>query len=169
MIALRESLLRFIAASSGTNPTRCLDSLKSGGPAEHRQWLEMPHEACQPCGLDRFAVLNIALFPAAGTRLQERLRPWHWPRVRAPLWSPPHQWLWSRPRAKRRVWPPVRNPAGSGPLVSGPLRLPRRSAGGGLCRSPRIGALSLISCRRGSFRLYRSVFTICQYGNMGII
>ena len=83
--------------------------------AEHRQCPETPHEACQPCGLDRFAVLNIALFPAAGTRLQERLRPWHWPRVRAPLWSPPHQWLWSRLRAKRRVWPPVRNLAGSGP------------------------------------------------------
>jgi hypothetical protein len=35
--------------------------------AEHRQCPETPHEAYQPCGLDRFAALNTALFPAAGT------------------------------------------------------------------------------------------------------
>ena len=28
----------------------------------------MPDGACQPCGLDRFVALNIALFPVAGTR-----------------------------------------------------------------------------------------------------
>jgi hypothetical protein len=54
------------------------------------------------------------------------------------------------------------------PPVSEPLRPPRRSAGSGLCRSPRIGAPSLTPCPRGSFRLYTNVFTICQYDNMRI-
>src|SRR5215472_4505254 len=54
------------------------------------------------------------------------------------------------------------------PPVSEPLRPHRRSAGGGLCRSPRIGAPCLISCPRRSFRLYMSVFINYQYGNMSI-
>ena len=36
-------------------------------------------------------------------------------------------------------------------------------------RSPLSSYRNLISCRRGSFRLYRSFFTICQYGNTGIV
>jgi len=71
---LSESLLRFIAASSGTGPAHCLDLFKSEPSAEHRQWFEMPHEAYQPCGRGRFAALNIALILRRLEEVSLRLR-----------------------------------------------------------------------------------------------
>ena len=128
----------------------------------------MPDKACQPCGLDRFAARNIPLFPAAGTRASGTASPMALAASSRLVLVTPSPMTLVTASGKATGLAAGRESCRVRPPVSEPLRPHRRSAGGGLCRSPRIGAPCLISCPRRSFRLYMSVFINYQYGNMSI-
>jgi hypothetical protein len=104
-------------------------------------------------------ITGLASPPAAGIRASGTASPMALAASSRPVLVTPHKWLWSRPRAKRRVWPPAGNLAGSDPRSANRSGRLARSAGGGLCRSP--------ACR-GGVSPYMRAGVYCQYRNLVI-